>query len=213
MTKNDYPILLPKSGHAKKLVMFLHGVGSSGDDLISLAPYLQNEFPDIYFASPHGVEDYEYAPNARQWFSLNDRELVVLQRELTRVSPSVLAIIENKMKSLDLTWQDVILVGFSQGAMLALYLTLMQSQRFNAVVAFSGSLIAPSILPEYLNKTPVCLIHGTKDEVVLHENMLIAKKKLDSLNFEVDSHSLDDIGHTIDAKGLELLVNFIKKSI
>jgi len=213
MKNNDYPVIPPISGKATKLLVFLHGIGSDGNDLISLTKHLQHEFPNIYFASPHGIEDYEHGPNAYQWFSLTDRELAVLQRELTRITPSVLAIIESKLNSLELTWRDVILVGFSQGAMLTLYLTLTRSQRFNCAVAFSGSLIAPSMLPEYLNKTPICLIHGTADQVVPHESMVLAKKKLDVLNFETEAYSLDNIAHTIDAKGLELLKTFIKKHI
>jgi phospholipase/carboxylesterase len=211
-TNSQHPIIKQLSDQPKKLLVFLHGVGSDGHDLLSLAPFIQQDFLDIYFMSPHGIEQYEGNSYGYQWFSLRDRENAVLQRELTRATPQVLALIEVKLKELSLEWKDVVLVGFSQGAMLALYLTLLHSQKFSSTIAIAGALITPAQLPSYLSKTPICLIHGSEDQVLHPENLLTAEKKLTSLNFPVEAHKIDNLGHSIDVKVIELLKSFIVKN-
>lgn len=213
MVTTNHPIKTQTSSQAKKLLVMLHGVGSDGHDLISLVDYIQPNYPDVYFFSPHGIENYDQGDSGYQWFSLQDRENAVLQRELMRVSPKILAMIEQKINELELKWSDVILVGFSQGSMLALYLTLITPQKFTATIAFSGMLIAPSQLPQHINKTPICLIHGRQDSVVVHDLMEQAQKKLVNFGFEVESHSLDNLGHSIDKRGIDLLAQFINKQI
>ena len=69
----DYPEVASLNAIPEKLVVMLHGVGSDGNDLISLVPYIQKAMPTCHFISPHGVEAYDMAPFGRQWFSLQDR--------------------------------------------------------------------------------------------------------------------------------------------
>ena len=65
------------SGNAKSLIIFLHGVGSNGDDLIGLAPYLSQALPHTAFVSPNAPFRYDMLPpgypGGYQWFSLQDR--------------------------------------------------------------------------------------------------------------------------------------------
>ena len=59
-------------GDAGQLVVFLHGLGADGNDLISLAPYFAQVLPDAAFVSPHAPFPCDMAPMGRQWFSLQD---------------------------------------------------------------------------------------------------------------------------------------------
>ncbi len=83
----DYPELPAITKKAEKLVVMIHGIGSDGDDLISLAPYIQKSFPNMHFISPHGVEQYDMAHFGRQWFSIRHRsqEAVVPLAEKARL--------------------------------------------------------------------------------------------------------------------------------
>ncbi|MCF8462500.1 MAG: dienelactone hydrolase family protein [Rickettsiaceae bacterium] len=213
MVTNNHPTIPQAATTAKKMLVMLHGVGSDGHDLISLVDYIQPNHPDMYFFSPHGLEKYDQGDYGYQWFSLQDREIAVLQRELMRVAPKTLAMIEKKMNEVELKWGDVVLVGFSQGSMLALYLTLIAPQKFAATIAFSGSLISPSQLPQYINKTPICLVHGEQDNVVAYEAMEQAQKKLSNLGFEVESYPLENLAHSIDKRGIDILNRFLNKQI
>src|SRR3982751_6596429 len=108
----------------KRLIVFLHGVGSDGYDLIDLVPYIRPELPDCHFISPHGIEPYDMASFGRQWFSLKDRSPNILIPLLTKSTCSLERIIGEKQKELGFTSANTIIIGFSQGTMLGLYLTL-----------------------------------------------------------------------------------------
>lgn len=130
MSNLIHPEVHSKMLPAKKLVVLLHGVGSNGHDLIKLVPYIQDDLPDCHFMAPHGVEPYDMAAHGRQWFSLQDRTPYVMKRLLGSNVASVTEIIKQKQMGLNLTNKDTILIGFSQGAMLAIYLTLIQTEPF-----------------------------------------------------------------------------------
>src|SRR3546814_13654266 len=70
----DGPRHGPAAGRQPRaLVVFLHGLGADGHDLISLAPMLAPLLPDTAFVSPHAPYAFDIAPMGRQWFSFADR--------------------------------------------------------------------------------------------------------------------------------------------
>ena len=108
----------------EKLVVMLHGVGSDGNDLISLVPDIKKFMPTCHFISPHGIEAYDMAHFGGQWFSLQDRTPSTILNLIDSNVSLVGNLIEQKQNSLSLTNKDTILFGFSQGTMMGLYLTL-----------------------------------------------------------------------------------------
>jgi phospholipase/carboxylesterase len=204
-----YPEVSSKDQVPKKLVVLLHGVGSDGHDLIGLVPYIKDGLPDCYFIAPHGVEAYDMAPFGRQWFSLQDRSPHVIIKLLQNNAYVLEAIIKQKQKELKLTNKDTIIIGFSQGTMIGLYLTLISQEPFFCTIGFSGMLIAP---PECINKTtPICLIHGELDEVVLVSEMYNASHYLSKHRIEHNAQKIAGLTHSIDGQGLEIAINFINK--
>ena len=111
---------IPPLSKPEKLMVMLHGLGSDGNDLINLVPYLQQSMSNCHFISPHGIEPYDMAPFGRQWFSLKDRDAKTVLKLLATNAHSVKNLIEQQQKALSLTNKDTILLGFSQGAMVAL---------------------------------------------------------------------------------------------
>ncbi|CAH2560065.1 alpha/beta hydrolase [Cardinium endosymbiont of Oedothorax gibbosus] len=195
---------------AKKLVVLLHGVGSNGHDLIKLAPYIKDDLSDCYFMAPHGVEPYDMAPHGRQWFSLQDRTLYVMKRLLGSNIASVTDIIKQKQIALNLSNKETIIIGFSQGAMMGLYLTLIQTEPFLSTIGFSGLLVAP---PQCINTTtPICLIHGVLDNIVTVDAIDHAIQYLSNHKVPCSAHKLENLAHSIDYRGLEIAVNAIKNS-
>lgn len=198
------------SGKTKNLMILLHGLGSNGDDLFSLVPFLQRELRDTHFFAPDGIEAYDMASFGYQWFSLQNREEAVLLKEIERNSDAILSMIEDKAKALGLGLKDVILLGFSQGTMTSLYLTLSRGIDFKAVIGFSGALIKP--LKPIVSKTPICLIHGQEDSVVPHGSFEKARRILRDLKMEAESLSIPYLDHSIDMSGLQKAAEFIKKT-
>lgn len=195
---------------AKKLVILLHGLGSNGHDLIKLVPYIKDDLPDCHFVALHGIEPYDMASHGRQWFSLQDRTPYVMKRLLGSNIAAVTELIKQKQIGLNFTNKDTIIIGFSQGAMMGIYLTLIQEEPFLCTVGFSGLLVAPS---QCINTvTPICLVHGMLDTVVSVNAMDHAAQYLADHNVPYSLHKLDNLAHLIDHRGLSIAVEFIKKS-
>ena len=161
-----------RSGHARQLVVLCHGVGSGADDLIALAPHWAGFAPDAEFVSPDAPEHYDMAAGTpggggRQWFSLQDRSAAALEAGVRRATPWLLDFVEAEATRAGVAPGACVLMGFSQGAMMALFAGLRRSVPPAAILAFSGGLIAPQTLAAERTGSPaVLLVHGEADDVV-----------------------------------------------
>lgn len=206
----EYPEITCLSSSPNKLVVMLHGVGSDGNDLISLVPYIQKALPTCHFISPHGVEPYDMAPFGRQWFSLQDRTPNIILNLMSNNASLVRNLIETKQKQLSLTNKDTILFGFSQGTMIGLYLTLTASEPYSATIAFSGKLIPPVKLTN--NQTPICLVHGREDDVLSYEEINHSTDYFIKNNIKHEKLIIDNLAHSIDDKGIKFVIKFLQKN-
>lgn len=203
----EYPEIKPLNGKADKLMVMLHGVGSDGNDLISLVPYIQKSLPNYHFISPHGIEPYDMAPFGKQWFSLQDRSPATIMKLIAASVPPTLKLIRDKQKELGLTNADTILFGFSQGTMIGIYLTLIQEDPFAAMIGFSGRLLLP---PELKNKTtPFCIVHGEEDDIVEADESRNIAKYCRQNNIKHQLLIVPNLTHSIDASGIEFALEFL----
>lgn len=190
-------------GAAEQLVVFLHGWGADGNDLISLAPVLGRSLPKAAFVSPHAPFPCEANPMGRQWFSLLDRNPHNMLSGLSAVVPLVDAFLDEELSRLKLGPEQLALVGFSQGTMTALHIALRREIALAAVVGFSGALIAPEKLPaEIKSRPPVLLVHGQMDQVVPFGSLALAKSGLEAAGVSVETLARPGLGHGIDEAGL-----------
>ncbi|WP_347939042.1 hydrolase [Rickettsia oklahomensis] len=206
----EYPEVTSIQQPPKKLVVLLHGLGSDGHDLIGLVPYIKNDLPDCNFIAPHGIQPYDMAPYGRQWFSLQDRSPYIIVRLIASNVKLLEDIIKQKQEELNLTNKDTIIIGFSQGTMIGLYLTLIQQEPFFCTIGFSGALIPPTKVNNKL--TPICLIHGELDDVVSISEMDNALNYLSKLHISHSGHKLTSLAHSIDGRGLEIALHFINNT-
>jgi len=199
----------PLKSPAKNLVVMLHGVGSNAKDLISIAPYMSQSLDHSYFISLNAPNKYDMAPFGYQWFSLQNRELSLLQKGLADVVPGVVEFLKNKTKELGLKFEDVFLIGFSQGSMVSTHITMSINKKLAGVIGIGGSII-PRPVFEGNNQIPICLMHGMDDEVINIDAMYKGEKYLSNLGFNVQAHAIPFLGHSIDIKCIKIAVNFIK---
>lgn len=202
--------LLPKKGLTTSLVIMLHGIGSNAKDLISIAPYMQQHLDQTHFISLNAPHKYDMAPFGYQWFSLQNRDLSVLQEGLSSTMPYVIKYLDNKIKELELKYEDVFLMGFSQGSMVSTHVAMSIKNKLAGVIGIGGSII-PRPIFDGNNQTPMCLMHGTDDEVINIEAMYKGEKYLSGLGFNVQAHAIPFLGHSIDIKCIKIAINFIKK--
>lgn len=216
MTKLDGPSHPPLSGEKpEQLVVFLHGYGSNGDDLISLAQYLAPAVPEAEFLSPNAPFPCEINPfGGYQWFGLEERNAETRLAGARQAEPILNAYLDEQLAARGLTEKDVALVGFSQGTMMALHVGLRRPNPLAAIVGYSGMLVAPELLAtEMTAKPPVLLVHGMADEVLPFAAMAEAEEALKAAGVKVFSEGRPGLPHSIDQRGLELGASILHQAL
>jgi len=193
----------------KNLMVMLHGYGSNGDDLSSLAPFFEALLPDTYFYSPDGIEPCELGVYGFQWFSLLDRSREAIFKEISSKSKIVDDMIKSKAQELEINRENTILLGFSQGTMLALYLSLIADNPYKGVIGYSGRLFIPTKTGNA--KTPICLVHGKCDDVVPYDCLSEARVGLKNLGIEAKTLGIENLAHSIDMEGIRFATEFLKE--
>jgi len=205
--------LAPASGGTpRQLVILLHGYGSNGADLISLAPYWHQAVPDALFLAPNAPEQIPGMPGAYQWWDLSTRDRASRAAGAARAGPVLDAYIDQQLARYGLTEAELVLVGFSQGTMMALQVGPRRERQLAGIVGYSGMLAdVESLSRDAHTKPPVLLIHGSADEVISTGSYHEAKNELERLGFDVGSHVSAGLGHSVDMAGLELGRDFVRR--
>jgi phospholipase/carboxylesterase len=201
-------------GSARSLVVFLHGLGADGDDLISLAPLLGQRLTHAAFVSPHAPFPCDMAPFGRQWFSLQELDPAAILGGVRLAAPVLDAFLDAELERHGLGDDRLALVGFSQGTMMALFVTLRRTKPCAAVVGYSGALIGAEALPEEIaSRPPVLLVHGEADEIVPVAALPAAVAALRASSVPVESETRRGLGHGIDERGLALGAAFLARHL
>ena len=215
MLEIDGPRQQPMAGQApRSLVILIHGYGADGNDLIGLAPHIAREVPHAAFVSPHAPFPCDMSSAGRQWFSLGDRSPESMLAG-TRLAGQILdAFIEDELARHELAPDRLALLGFSQGTMMALFVGPRRGEQIAGIVGYSGRLIAPDLLPDEIKtRPPVTLVHGAADDMVPAEALEAAVKGLTAAGIKTDSELRPGLGHSIDQRGLEIGIAFLKETL
>jgi phospholipase/carboxylesterase len=205
MAELDGPRWGPASKAAvRQLVVLCHGLGADGHDLIDLAPSWSHALPDALFVSVDAPFVHE-SGFGRQWWSVADRSPAVVQAGVRGASEYLNRFIDAELARRGLPPDAFAMMGFSQGAMTALFTGLRRSPGPRAILAFSGALIAPETLTADLaNRAPVLLVHGEADDVVPVQRSRDAETALRAANIPVEAIYVPRLGHGIDDTGLSM---------
>lgn len=189
----------------KSIVLLLHGLGSNGRDLISLAPYWDRALPDTLFVSPDAPFACDMVPpgypDSFQWFSLQDRDPDKMLKGVLEAAPTLDAFIAALLEQYKLPAGKLALAGFSQGTMMSLYTGPHYKEKLAGVLGYSGALVWPQ--DSRPAKLPVHLIHGEADDVVPISAYHMAKQKLEAAGFTVTGNTTRGLPHSIDEAGIE----------
>lgn len=201
-------------GKPSRLVILLHGLGADGNDLIGLQQYWGRLVPEAEFVSPNAPFPCDMAPWGYQWFSVQDRSPATVLAGVRAAAPSLDAYIDGELQKRGLTEADAVLVGFSQGTMMSLYVGLRRERPLAGIVGYSGRLIAPQLLSEEIrSRPPVLLVHGTADPVVPFQSMAEAERALRLAGVAVETLACAGAEHTIDPEGLQRGGRFLREAL
>tara|TARA_R100000789_G_scaffold18739_4_gene21550 strand:+ start:5969 stop:6586 length:618 start_codon:yes stop_codon:yes gene_type:complete len=199
----------------RSCVVFLHGYGANGADLLGLADPLGEHLPDTLFVSPDAPEACAGAPMGFQWFPIpwidgsSEEESMA---GMARAVDDLNAFLDALMVDEDLLPEQVALLGFSQGTMMSLHVGPRREEELAGIVGFSGRLLAPELLAdEVQSKPPILLIHGDQDDVVPVQSLPQAAEALQEAGFkEVFAHVMEGTAHGIAPDGLGVALAFLR---
>ena len=217
MAELDGPRLAPRSGSAKQLVVFLHGYGADGNDLIDIGRAWQGLLPNAAFVSPHAPRPCGQAPTGREWFPLTFRNPDERWTGVNQAAPILESFLDAELKRHNLPPTALALIGFSQGTMMALHVGLRRAIAPATIVGYSGMLVMPenvdldTFAAEVRSRPPVLLIHGDGDQLIPVQALLQAAQGLAALDVLVQWHISAGIGHGIDQEGLRHGGEFLTK--
>ena len=207
----DYEIY-QKGDQPKTMVFMLHGYGSNGRDLVTLAPELSDSIDDIIFISPNGCEFFEGGEwGCFQWYSLMNRTEEAMFDAGAIATKHVEELMNQCVAEYNIDWTNVFVMGFSQGCALTLHLSYRLPNKIGGVIGVCGRLNAPDRLDtELVNRPDAILIHGQEDNVVPPIAMEMAAAALKSHDVNVVTHLRPKLAHGIDAGTVMLINQFLK---
>jgi phospholipase/carboxylesterase len=218
MAELDGPRLEPRSGTARQLVVFVHGYGADGNDLIDIGRAWQGLLPDAAFVSPHAPRPCGQAPMGREWFPLTFRDPDERWTGVNAAAPGLNAFLDAELQRGKLPPSALALVGFSQGTMMALHVGLRRAVAPMAIVGYSGMLVVPDTVDpdrfagEIRSRPPVLLVHGDADQLIPVQALMHAAQGLAALEVPVQWHISEGVAHGIDQEGLRHGGEFLSRA-
>lgn len=205
----------PVSGETRSVVVFLHGYGANGADLLGLADVLGEHLPDTLFVAPDAPESIAGLPSGYQWFPipwLDGSSEEEAERGLQAASDDLNAFLDALLVDEDLLPEQMVLFGFSQGTMISLHVAPRREDPVAGIVAFSGRLLSPETLADETRvRPPVLLVHGDADDVVPVQSLPAAAEALQEAGWQdVFAHIMKGTAHGIAPDGLSVALAFMR---
>ncbi len=194
--------VVPGDTSAPPLLVVLHGVGSNERDLLDLADYLDGRFFVISVRAPNAL-----GPDTFGWYPVNwtaDGPVGDTQKAETS-RQAILRFLGEAAAAYGLDAARVFLMGFSQGAIMSLFVALSQPDAVAGIVAMSGRLLPEAIAQkasdESLRGLPVFAVHGTRDTVLPVSEGRTIRDELSRLPVAL-SYREYDMAHEVSARSI-----------
>lgn len=203
----DALIVQRPPGAVEQLVLLFHGVGGTPQDLLPLGRRLAREFPQALVVSVAAPEPADHG-GGRQWFSITgiseDNRVERIRAALPRFAATVQAWQQQSGASVAATC----LVGFSQGAIMALESSCGSTALAGRVAAIAGRFgrLPAQVRPE----TTLHLIHGKADGVIGYAHTIAAAEHILALGGDVTADVLPHVGHELNAQIEDLLIERLR---
>jgi phospholipase/carboxylesterase len=177
-----------------------------------MAPQLAEVLPGTNFFSPNAPQPCPTSPLGYQWFPLTTLSHEERERGTYEAAPVLDQFIDEVLAEYGLNETRLVLVGFSQGTMMALHVGLRREKQLAGIVGFSGALAAPQkLIEEMRSKPPVMLSHGDRDELIPFPAMFEATGALEAAGVTVTKNLSHGVAHGIGPDGFQLASSFLRK--
>jgi len=197
----------------KQIIVLCHGYGGDGKNISTLAINWKRFLPEAIFFSPDAPEICAVNPNGYQWFDLtSENEEIILEKSL-KAEEKLNTFLDQVLDDLQLSPNNLALVGFSQGCMMSIQVGLKKKEKINSLIGYSGKIINKKNLSNNINSKPkIFLMHGDNDTIVSPVHLLEAKEYLTRHGMKIKTKIFKDCDHQIPVEGSSLGLEFLKKN-
>ena len=198
----------------KNAVILCHGYGGDGKDISILASYWKTHLPETIFICPDAPEKCAASPSGFQWFDLLDQTPEQILSKSLVAEMKLNKLIDDVKEKYNLSANQIIIGGFSQGCMISLQTGIKRKDKINSIIGYSGKIIDTEHLSKNIISRPnVILMHGDIDQVVTIDGLLEAKDFFAKNDYEIETKIFKNCEHRIPTEGSSLGLQFIKKHL
>jgi phospholipase/carboxylesterase len=204
---NTHDLIVERPSTPTQLILLFHGVGSNASDLLPLGEAVAPHLPDALIVS---VQAPEAAGRGWQWFSVQGVTEADRPARVAAAMPGLVQTVQRWQQDTGLTSEQTTLVGFSQGAIMALESTQLHTPPAARVVALSGRFAQPPRVTHRWVRTH--LVHGEADAVMPVQGAVDALAQLQTLGAAATLDRFSGLGHGIDARVVEAVVRRLNEA-
>ena len=200
-------LVVSSSSNPRRIIFLFHGYGVNKNNMLSLGENFNKLLGDVEVHIPNGIEQID-SPDSRKWFSFateNEKDWI---EDFAKKSEKIVSYINAVINDKGLSYNDVVMIGFSQGAMISLELGLALGVK--AIVSLSGRLLDLHKNRECKN-TKVLFVHGDHDDVIPISYMFDSERILQNAGIKVDNAVMNGMGHYITRGVFDRVVDFLKE--
>jgi phospholipase/carboxylesterase len=193
------------------LVIFLHGYGSNEQDLFGIKDDLPASYTYLSVRAPMTLEEGSY-----QWFRKKGEGAYNGETDDLKTSGQVLQdFIAQAAKKYHTEPDKVVLVGFSQGAIMSYEVALRHPEAVGAIAALSGRILPvlkSALKPDEKRQALAIFIgHGKEDKRLPYKDGTEANSLLQSISLTPEFHGYEGLGHSISAAEVEDLNAWLQR--
>lgn len=205
--------IAPRAGAATHLVVMLHGYGADAQSFSRISRMMTARLPTAEVLVPDGFDPFEGGAPGRQWFSRLGNLEADRTARVARAGERLSAWMDGELQRRGLGADRLVVVGFSQGAMLAGWLALHRPQRPAAVVMLSGRVAEPAgAVPSRGARGKVLLLHGDADRVIPVDVVEPGARLLEAAGLDVTRRIYPGMGHAVQEEELNELAAFLAEA-
>lgn len=209
-TLNESIVVARPAGAAAQLMLLFHGVGATPQDMVPLGERLAGVYPQACIVSVCAPVPAD-SGNGYQWFSVRDITEGNRPQRIAEAMPGFLQVVRHWQEATGTDAEQTALIGFSQGAIMALE-SIHEAPRTAArVVSLAGRFVR---LPEPVSDAvTLYLFHGKSDPVIDYGYTVTAAEYLVAREGDVTADVLPFVGHEIADEMVELLLQRLQAHV
>lgn len=197
-------IIQQPSGAPAQLFLLFHGVGATSQSMQPVGAFLAQHFPQAAIVSVASPYEWDGGASGRQWFSVQGITEENRIDRIAEVMPEFVQCVQHWQQHFAVDAAATALVGFSQGGIMALESSQQDDLLAGRVISLAGRFARMPQLPH--EHCTVHMLHGKADPVMPYNLTVMAAEHLVELGADVTADVIPHVGHTVDNKMLELLL-------